>query len=87
MTNPPDLPVSKSRSAPSAASIVWLVPLAALVIAMGIAWQSYSNRGPLIEIAFADAAGMNAGEMFGFAWLAGQYIHRHLLVIGTFLRQ
>ncbi|MEM9970875.1 MAG: MlaD family protein [Pseudomonadota bacterium] len=62
MTAPPDLPVKKSAGGLSAASIVWLVPLAALVIALGVAWQNYSDRGPLIEIAFPDAAGMNAGE-------------------------
>ncbi len=62
MTSPPDLPVTKSRAGIGAASIVWLVPLAALLIALAIAWQNYTNRGPLIEIAFSDAAGMSAGE-------------------------
>ncbi len=62
MTAPPDLPVEKARGGMGAASIVWLVPLAALVIALGIAWQNYANRGPLIEIMFDDAAGMHAGE-------------------------
>ena len=62
MTSPPDLPISKSSRGFGAASIVWLVPLAALLIAVVIAWQNYANRGPLIEIAFADAAGMRGGE-------------------------
>ena len=43
-------------------SVVWLVPLTALVIALGIAWQSYRDRGPLILISFESAAGMTAGE-------------------------
>ena len=42
--------------------MVWLVPIAALLIALGVAWQSYSERGPLIEIVFENAAGMSAGE-------------------------
>lgn len=40
------------------ASVVWIIPLLALVIALGVAWQSYTSRGPLIEIEFADGAGI-----------------------------
>ena len=43
-------------------SIVWVVPLGALLISLGIAWQSYSERGPLISIAFQNASGVQAGE-------------------------
>jgi paraquat-inducible protein B len=43
-------------------SIVWLVPIAALAIALGVAWQSYANKGPLIEVLFEDAAGIHARE-------------------------
>lgn len=43
-------------------SVVWLVPLLALVVALGIAWQAYSDRGTLIEIRFENAAGVEAGE-------------------------
>ena len=43
-------------------SFVWLVPVAALVISLGVAWQSYSDRGVLIEIALDDAAGVVAGK-------------------------
>lgn len=44
------------------ASFVWLIPLAALAIALGVAWQAYSSRGPLIEITFTDASGVKARE-------------------------
>jgi paraquat-inducible protein B len=44
------------------ASVVWLVPMAALLVALGVAWQSYSDRGPVIEISFQSAAGMSPGE-------------------------
>ncbi len=43
-------------------SVVWLVPIAALVIALGIAWQTYNERGPLISIVFEDGAGVIANE-------------------------
>ena len=43
-------------------SVIWLVPLLALAITLGIAWQSYADRGTLIEIDFADATGVRPGE-------------------------
>lgn len=43
-------------------SAVWLVPLLALLIALGLAWQTWSSRGPLIEIVFTDASGLTAGQ-------------------------
>lgn len=43
-------------------SIVWLVPIAALIIALGIAYNSWSQRGPIIEITFSNAAGVTANE-------------------------
>lgn len=43
-------------------SLVWLVPLAALVISLWAAWQSYEDRGTLITISFENAAGISAGE-------------------------
>ncbi|MEM9779422.1 MAG: MlaD family protein, partial [Pseudomonadota bacterium] len=61
--NPPDIPVEPARkSLMDRVSIVWVVPLTALLIAMGVAWQTYSDRGPLIEIAFAEASGITAGQ-------------------------
>lgn len=43
-------------------SLVWLVPILALAISLGAAWQSYSDRGTLITISFENAAGVTAGE-------------------------
>jgi len=43
-------------------SVVWLVPILALVIAMVLAWQDYTRRGQLVEIVFATASGIKAGE-------------------------
>ena len=43
-------------------SWVWLVPIAALIVALGVAWQSYSDRGPLISVTFPEASGIIKGE-------------------------
>ena len=61
-----DLPTPELKPAPKSlmerVSIVWLVPIGALVIALGVAWQNYSDRGPVIRIAFENAAGVQAGQ-------------------------
>lgn len=43
-------------------SAVWLVPILALAVSLGIAWQSYADRGVLIEIAFDSASGIAADK-------------------------
>ena len=43
-------------------SVVWLVPVLALAISLGVAWQNYSHRGRLVEISFANATGVVAGS-------------------------
>nr|WP_281495981.1 MlaD family protein [Marivita sp. S6314] len=43
-------------------SVVWLVPLLALAVSLGIAWQNFANRGTLIQISFGNASGVVAGE-------------------------
>ncbi len=62
--NPPDPAVETPRAEPASRrlSAVWLVPLLALIIALGVAYRSYSDRGPLIEIVFDNAAGIEAGQ-------------------------
>ena len=42
-------------------SLVWLMPVLALGLAFYVVWSTYSQRGPLITIAFPAAAGMAAG--------------------------
>jgi paraquat-inducible protein B len=62
MTDIPPVPVTSARrSLLDRISVVWLVPFAALLIALGIAWQTWVDRGPVIEILFADAAGVTPG--------------------------
>ena len=50
--------VSKGRRI----SAVWLIPLVALLVSLGVAWRNYDERGPLIEIVFDNAAGIEAGK-------------------------
>lgn len=60
---PPNVRVEPARrSLWERASVVWLVPLMALLIALGVAWQTWSDRGPLITITFDEAQGVHARE-------------------------
>ncbi len=43
-------------------SFVWLVPLLALVVSLGVAWRTFSERGIEIQIVFANGSGVTAGE-------------------------
>lgn len=60
----PASPVRKTakRAAQAGLSIVWIVPILALIVTLGVALNAYSNRGPLIEVEFADATGVTPGE-------------------------
>jgi paraquat-inducible protein B len=44
------------------ASFVWLIPILALLIALGVAWKSYDDLGPLIEVEFENGAGITKRE-------------------------
>jgi paraquat-inducible protein B len=60
---PPPVAIEPARkSFLGKASVVWIIPILALLIALGVAWQSYSDRGPLIEIEFSNGAGIAARE-------------------------
>jgi paraquat-inducible protein B len=39
-------------------SLVWIVPLIALIVSLTVAWNEYRNRGVLIEISFVNASGI-----------------------------
>src|SRR5271156_4475028 len=45
-------------------SIVWIIPILAAVVALGIAIQRVRNEGPTITIIFKAAAGIEAGKTF-----------------------
>ncbi|WP_306111848.1 MULTISPECIES: intermembrane transport protein PqiB [unclassified Roseovarius] len=60
---PPPLQVEHQRkSRLSRVSIVWIIPVLAIVIALAVAWQTYSERGPVIEIRFENGAGIAERE-------------------------
>ncbi|WP_375686998.1 MlaD family protein [Pseudooceanicola sp. LIPI14-2-Ac024] len=62
-TTPPDVPVQPARrSLLERVSIVWVIPVIALVIALAVAWETYASRGPVISIAFQNASGVTANE-------------------------
>ena len=67
MTDRPDVPATPDIEPARGRrrlgiSAVWLVPLAAVLIALAIIWQSFQDRGSLISITFPDASGLTIGE-------------------------
>ena len=44
------------------ASIVWLVPIAALIVSFSVGITAYRDRGPIVQIVFEDASGIIAKE-------------------------
>src|SRR5450631_4711889 len=45
-------------------SVVWIIPILAAVVAVGIAIQRIRNEGPTIEIVVKVASGIEAGKTF-----------------------
>ncbi len=61
-TPPPVKIVPAKTSGLSRFSFVWIIPILALAIALGVAWQAYNDRGPLVEIEFENGAGISKRE-------------------------
>lgn len=60
---PAEMEVAEARpSLLRRVSVAWLVPLIALAVVLGVAYQNYLNRGVLIEITFDQADGITADE-------------------------
>ena len=60
---PPDVPISPVRKMfLSGASVIWVIPILALIVALFVAYRSYSDRGPLIVVEFETGSGIAAGE-------------------------
>ena len=60
---PPDQFVAEADvSSKRGISIVWLVPLVALVIGAWLTYKAYSEKGPTITVSFEEAAGVAAGK-------------------------
>ncbi len=43
-------------------SLIWAIPLVTLAIGLWLAWQTITNRGPLITITFQSAEGLSANQ-------------------------
>jgi paraquat-inducible protein B len=42
--------------------LVWIVPVLTALIAAWLAWDTFSKRGPTINISFETASGLTAGQ-------------------------
>lgn len=64
MTQEPANPVRKTaaKAARASVSLIWLVPILALIVTLGVAWNAYSDRGALIKVRFEDATGITPGQ-------------------------
>lgn len=60
----PASPVRKTgkRATQARTSLVWIVPILALIVTLGLAWNAFAGRGTLVSVEFADATGITAGE-------------------------
>ncbi|MBM3606388.1 MAG: MCE family protein, partial [Alphaproteobacteria bacterium] len=60
----PASPVRKTaaRAAQAGVNVIWIVPIIALIVTLAIAWNSFRDRGSLIEVEFADATGITPGD-------------------------
>jgi paraquat-inducible protein B len=64
-TDPDELPLATVvRHKGLRISIVWIIPLLAAVVAIGIAIQRVRSEGPTITIVFKAASGIEAGKTF-----------------------
>ena len=54
----PTAPFRKRRRVP----LVWIVPVLTALLAVWLAWDTFSKRGPTITISFQTAAGLTAGQ-------------------------
>ncbi|WP_282127195.1 intermembrane transport protein PqiB [Roseobacter litoralis] len=55
---PPVLIEKEQKSILSSLSIVWIIPVLALLTALFVAFQTYNARGPMITVEFENAAGI-----------------------------
>lgn len=60
----PAEPVRKpvARKVRTGMSLIWLVPILALIVTLGVGWNMIASRGTLISVAFKDATGITPGE-------------------------
>ncbi len=54
--------VEHGSSLSARVSFAWLLPLAAVIFAAWVLWESYTERGPLVKITFDKAGGVTTGD-------------------------
>jgi len=59
--SPGDIPEGDVKQ-PSRFSIIWIIPVIALIVAAGLAYRTLSERGPLVTITFETGEGLEAGK-------------------------
>ncbi len=59
---PTDRPTPQASLRRSRISLVWLIPIIALLIAAYLGFRTVSNEGPLITVKFSAADGLTAGQ-------------------------
>ncbi len=57
--NIPEVVVSQK---PQLFTSVWIIPLIALIVALWLAWQYFSQLGPKVEIVFQTSSGLKVGQ-------------------------
>lgn len=57
-----DLPEPSTERRGQRLSWVWIMPVLALVVAIGMVWQTYGDRGRVITVTFPAAQGIEAGK-------------------------
>ncbi len=57
-----DIPEALAEERKNSFSIIWLIPLAALVIGGWLVWKTFSEKGPTVTISFKSADGLEAGK-------------------------
>ncbi len=62
MPNPDERDFHDAETTSSGFSLVWLVPLIALALTIGVAWKTRADRGPVIEILLDSATGVEKGK-------------------------
>ena len=61
MHNTTDLPLAKTKPA-SGWSVIWVLPIIALLIGGWLAWRAYSEAGIEVQVRFASGEGIQAGK-------------------------
>ena len=61
-TLPGDAPDPQAALRPRRFSWVWLIPIASLIIGLWLLWTTLSRQGPLIDVTFESAEGLQAGQ-------------------------